>query len=256
MKKLTAIFCCLWCVLLLQFTLRQKQESMTAAEAFCSMGVEQAQAKLMLSGELEGFFSGMQVSDTLDSCADMLGMGEERRLLTGQKENGTVWTLEQENVPENIQGIDSEDDLKNNPENIALRILGIQNGMQVRYYLDLSVCISEDFGRVYEVKDRMERIREEYGLESMVCIQLSGSFSSQLTEKEKSRIQERFLAACDASLAAESEEGNMKSVYAFREDIAEAVSFEGRPVNLNLIFRDNGLRTRCFLGIPVVMSDD
>lgn len=248
MKKLTAIFFCLWCALLLQFTLQQKQQDMTAAEAFCGMGVEQAQAKLMLSGELGGFFSGMQVSDTLENCADMLGMYEGRRLLTDRKENGTVWTLEQENI--------RTDASKNNPENIALRILGIENGMQVRYYLDLSVLMSEDLGQVYEIKDRMERIRKEYGLESMVCIQLSGSFSSQLTEKEKSRVQERFLTACNASLAAESEEGNMKSVYAFREDIAEAVSFQGEPVNLNLIFRDNGLRTRCFLGIPVVMSDD
>lgn len=243
MKKLTIIFCCLWYGLLIQFTAGQRQyyrETAQAAEVFFAMGLEETQAKLTLTGELDRSFAKESAGNTLWEIADRMDPDGGWSMSAQKKENGSVWELQS----------------KTEERTAFLRILAVQDGIRTVYYLDVSVQMTGSVQQIYKLRQCLEDVKKEQGLDSLVCLQLSGSFGRLLTDQEKSRKEETFLSACGACMVEESEEDNMRMVYAYRKGMGDSVLLGTNQVNLNMIFRDNQSETRCFVGIPAVLEDD
>lgn len=261
-NRLTMLFVFLWCAALIRFSLVKEEAidgDMQVVGAFAGLGLADMRAELELTGEWDPSNMGewsqsesgrwirsvsdAQIRETLRQAASVLGICADAKVEAEEKENGTVWTI--------TGSITDMDQCEG-----TAAIVSVSDKIVSEYYFRVSVIVSGDPVQSVPLRQRMEEIGRKENLDSLVCVRLSASYDTVLSERERIQQKEHFLQAVNAGVVEEAEEGSLYMTYAYQEHLNSAVSLGGRDVNLTLMFRDNQINTRCFVGLPVVLSDD
>jgi len=248
-KRLTAVFCFLWCVFLVHFAFAQWNEGRDGREVFevfAELGLEDTGVYLEMTGELGRLATERKALDRLRETAKTLGLPEEMMIVEERKNNGTIWSAE---------GISRLPGLADRYR-ILVKLIAVEDGFFVRYYLNVSASGNADIGQTDIIRSKMEQIRERENLECLIGMRLEGRWNRILSEDEKEKICEAVLAQIGTQMTEMSSEGNIMMAYGYKDEFGETVMTGQQRVNLNLVLRDGENGTWCFAGIPAVWSDD
>lgn len=261
-NRLTMLFVFLWCAALIRFSLVREPVTdgdLQVVGAFAGLGLEDMRAELELTGEWDPSAAGEwsraqsgrwirsvsddRIAETLKQAASVLGISAEPDTEEEKKENGTIWT-----ISGTIEDMDQCEG--------TVTMISVSDTIVTEYYLRISAVILGDPKQTISLRRRIEEIGKKENLDSLVCARLSASYDTILSDQERADEKEHFLKAVNAGVVEEAEDGRLYMTYAYQEHLDSTVSLGGRDVNLTLMFRDNQEGTRCFVGLPVVLSDD
>lgn len=241
-KRLTMVFCLLWCLFLIHFTFAQwnmDEKTMEAAKVFNKLNFESTAVRIEMTGELGRVSTDRKAMESLEHAVSILGMPEEIKIVEDKKHNGTIWTAE-----------------GGNEYRIRVCLIGVEDGFFMRYYLQAEAVGAVVPKQIAALQSQMEQIRQVEKMECPVSIRLEGHWNRLLNETEKKKAAEYFLQETGAEMTETISEGNLMMIYAYSEELDESVKIGSHQINLNLIFRESDGETLCFAGIPAVWYDD
>ncbi len=248
-KRLTVIFCFLWCILLVRFAFLQwngKMDGQEVISVFKELGLEETKVCLEMTGELGVLSTEKKAVEKLNKAAALLGTSIAGEMTEEEKQNGKIWSIEGFcKLPEIVSEYQT-----------SIKVLAVKDGFFTRYYLQIAITGDADTRQVSIIRKCMEQIKQKEALECMISIRLDGCWNRILSQDEKKLFSEQFLEASGAELAQSSQDENLWMIYAYAKKLGDAVLINQKSINLNLMLRDGQSKTRCFIGVPAVWSDD
>ena len=160
-----------------------------------------------------------------------------------EKQNGTVWSAEGK-----LEGFDSC--------HAVITVMKIGTGINAEYYLRIRAEVSSPVNQAESLRMRMDRCREALQLDGLISLRLCADYDRILSEEEMEDTKTALFSETGTKVSEEYQEDNLSMIYGQSEGLEESVRLGGQSVNLTLMYRNNGEKTRCFLGLPVVLSDD
>ncbi len=245
--KLTGIFFILWCVFLIRFAAGQWSEKdvQETISVFSQMGLEETGVYLEMTGELGTLSTEEKAVDRLEAAAFALG-NDSAETVMEQKINGIIRT---------IKGRCALLPLQNEYHN-EIRLFAVKDGFFTRYYLQIRIKGAVDAEDIVLIRRKLEEIRAQEHLDCMISMRLDGTWTRILNAEEKQHFCDYFMEASAAEVIQSGTDGNLWMIYAYGEQFGETITIDQNKINLNLMLRDGGNKTRCFIGFPAVWTDD
>lgn len=235
-KILTGICCGLWGLMIAYNAwglLSQQPDLWKAAELFTEEMPSEVTVTLRLGGSCS-VQTEQDVPKRLEAAAGSLGITGGYAVSETQTEAGSLWEL---------FGAD---------ENRTYSLNYLSEGGTAAVSFTVTVLR----GAYKSCYSGMELLREEYGMDSMICVELSASLGERLDGAQIQELASGLLKRFGAAPVYSGEEDNLQIYYGYAEALGSYVTLSGEKANVNLMFRTNEKETRCLLGFPVVLSDD
>lgn len=239
-RILTGICCALWCAVIAfeAFGLDNRLTPVGSTELasyFTDEFTKDVTAQLRLCGSAPEWTSEEEIASYLEGAANICTIYNGYGIIKKQENYGCVWEL---------AGADGQ----------------ISYSLKYLKKTDETCLISwsftgdwsEKMQTIYEQKTKLEEYSKT---KSVFCLELTGDWNTQLTDKEISESANALMKKVGAVVVTTQKQDNLQLYYGYAEALGEGIRFQNKKANVNLLYRTDGTKTRCILGFPVVQWD-
>ena len=256
-RILTGICCAVWCAVIAfeAFGLNNRVISGSSTELasyFTDEFTEDVTAQLRLCGTAPEWTSEEEIASYLEGAAHVCKIDSGYGIIKKQESYGRVWELAGADgqISYSLKYLKKDDEYKNSKENGESK------------ETDESSCMiswkftgdwSEEMQMIYKQKTELEEYSKT---QSVFCLELTGDWNTQLTDKEISESASTLMKKVGAAVVTTQKQDNLQLYYGYAEALGEGIRFQNKKANVNLLYRTDDKKTRCILGFPAVLWDE
>lgn len=223
----------IWSMVFIQgfmnLTAKNDYKLMEAFKASESIPIE---GKVMVSGSLgEKKLNQKTRRNILKKLAEQAGLTKKY----------TIDTVKEDNVETMILKKEGEDG------GVWFRISSVDN----RNYLSTEVAI-EDVEEIFGMREKLESMMEENGIETEASLYVHGSFKGILDRDEKDQVEEKLLSILEAKVALEYKDEYRDTIYCYSPLISDYYERDGKRLNIQMIisYDESNEQTQLYLAVP------
>ncbi|MEE1312290.1 MAG: YwmB family TATA-box binding protein [Lachnospiraceae bacterium] len=118
-------------------------------------------------------------------------------------------------------------------------------------YLTTEVAI-EDVEEIFGMKEQLESIMEEHGIDTESSLYVHGSFERILNRKEKNQVEKKLLSILEANVVLEYKDEYQDTIYCYSPLLSTYYERDGKKMNIQMIltYDESNEQTQLYLAVP------